>query len=106
MSEEDAATAIAAGYRRVLAVMDFDGTITSSDCMETLLRRHVTAWPSLVEAVRGGRLSQAAALAEAVAMLKIPRARILGEFAESAVLRGGFASSWIACSAEAGGPPS
>jgi 2-hydroxy-3-keto-5-methylthiopentenyl-1-phosphate phosphatase len=90
MTEVDAATAIAADLRRVLAVMDFDGTITSSDCMETLLRRHVAAWPTLAEAVSAGRLSQAAALAEAVAMLKIPRARILGEFAESAVLRGGF----------------
>ena len=79
-------------FERLLAVMDFDGTITSSDCMEALLRRHVMAWPRLVEAVRGGRLSQAAALAEAVAMLKIPRTQVLGEFADSAVLRDGFRS--------------
>ena len=39
------------GLEHVLAVMDFDGTITSSDCMQTVLRRHVAAWSTLAEAV-------------------------------------------------------
>lgn len=79
-----------AGLRRVLAVMDFDGTVTASDCMETLLRRHVADWPRLTEAVRDGRLSPAAALEEGVGRLRIPREQILREFAEAAVLRDGF----------------
>jgi 2-hydroxy-3-keto-5-methylthiopentenyl-1-phosphate phosphatase len=90
MTAEHGESGSAGHLRRVLAVMDFDGTITSSDCMETLLCRHVATWPGLVEAVRDGRSSQAAALAEAVAQLRIPRERVLREFAESAVLRRGF----------------
>lgn len=70
--------------------MDFDGTITTADCLEVVLRRHVAAWPRLTEAVRGGRLSQVGALDEAVGLLKIPRERILCEFAEAAVLRRGL----------------
>ena len=79
-----------AALRRVLAVMDFDVTVTASDCMETLLRRHVADWPRLTEATRSGRLSPAAALEEGVGRLRIPREQILHEFAEAAVLRGGF----------------
>jgi HAD superfamily phosphoserine phosphatase-like hydrolase len=90
MTAEHSGNGHAGRLRRVLAVMDFDGTITSGDCMETLLRRHVPTWPGLVEAVRDGRLSQAAAVAEAVALLRIPRERILREFAGLAVLRDGF----------------
>ena len=87
----DAAVSAACGrLRRILAVMDFDGTITASDCMATLMGRHVAAWPQLAAAVRDGRLSQAAALEEAVHLLRIPRGRILQEFADSALLRDGF----------------
>lgn len=78
------------GLERVLAVMDFDGTITSSDCMQTVLRRHVAAWSTLAEAVRAGRLAQAAAVEEAVGLLRTPRGQVLREFADAAVLRAGF----------------
>jgi HAD superfamily phosphoserine phosphatase-like hydrolase len=74
----------------VLAVMDFDGTITASDCMQTVLRRHVAAWSTLAEAVRAGRLAQAAAIEEAVGLLRVPREQVLREFADAAVLRSGF----------------
>jgi 2-hydroxy-3-keto-5-methylthiopentenyl-1-phosphate phosphatase len=90
MNECDTLGTDPAGLRRVLAVIDFDGTVTAGDCMETLLRRHVADWPRLTEATRGGRLSPAAALEEGVGRLRIPREQILREFAEAAVLRPGF----------------
>jgi HAD superfamily phosphoserine phosphatase-like hydrolase len=90
MNASDTLGAGPAALRRILAVMDFDGTVTASDCMETLLRRHVADWPRLTEATRSGRLSPAAALEEGVGRLRIPRDQILREFAEAAVLRGGF----------------
>jgi 2-hydroxy-3-keto-5-methylthiopentenyl-1-phosphate phosphatase len=74
---------------RVLAVMDFDGTITVDDCMEVVLARHVSEWPRLMAAVHGGRLSQVDAFERAVELLKTPRQRVLNDFAHAAVLRRG-----------------
>jgi 2-hydroxy-3-keto-5-methylthiopentenyl-1-phosphate phosphatase len=90
MREGGAAYDAVTGPHRLLAVMDFDGTITAGDCMDELLERHVAAWPSLKEAVRSAGLPETAAIEEAVGLLRIPRRRALAEFARYAVLRPGF----------------
>jgi 2-hydroxy-3-keto-5-methylthiopentenyl-1-phosphate phosphatase len=79
-----------ARWRRLLAVLDFDGTITETDCLVPLLERHVPAWPRLAEEARGGRLPPAELIRRAVSLIRIPREQVLAEFAEAAVLRLGF----------------
>jgi 2-hydroxy-3-keto-5-methylthiopentenyl-1-phosphate phosphatase len=72
--------------------MDFDGTITELDCMDTLFRRHLETYRDLIAAMRSGELRPAEAVRRGVSGLPIPRAQVLAEFAEAAVLREGFAA--------------
>ena len=75
----------------MLAVMDFDGTITERDCMDTLFRRHLTSYEDLIAAMRSGQLRPADAVRRGVSELPIAVDQILEEFSQAAVLRGGFA---------------
>lgn len=75
----------------MLAVMDFDGTITEQDCLDTLFRRHLTSYPELTAAMRSGQLRPADAVRRGVSELPIPRDQVLDEFSQAAVMRGGFA---------------
>lgn len=77
----------------VLVVIDFDGAITTGDCMDVVLRRHVAEWPRLVQAASRGTLSDVHALELAVRQLRVPWELVVAEFAEAAELRrdfGGF----------------
>jgi 2-hydroxy-3-keto-5-methylthiopentenyl-1-phosphate phosphatase len=78
-------------FGRLLAVMDFDGTITELDCMDALFRRHLASYQELVAAMRNGGLRPAEAVRRGVSALPIPREQVLAEFCEGAVLRAGFA---------------
>jgi 2-hydroxy-3-keto-5-methylthiopentenyl-1-phosphate phosphatase len=80
-----------APFSRLLAVMDFDGTITQHDCMDTLFRRHLSSYQELIAAMRSGELRPAAAVRRGVSELPIPGAQVLDEFAAAAALREGFA---------------
>jgi len=74
----------------VLFVMDFDGTITTEDCLRSVLKRHVPAMPELEQAVREHRLSEAQMLERGVGLIDVPRAQLTQEFAALATLRRGF----------------
>ena len=74
----------------VLVVMDFDGTVTTSDCLRAVLSRNVALLPSLARAAQEAGLSQTETLAQAVGQLRLPKAQLLAEFAEAATLRRGF----------------
>ena len=56
---------------RLLAVMDFDGTITEHDCMDTLFRRHLEGYQELISAMRSGELRPADAVRRGVSELPI-----------------------------------
>jgi 2-hydroxy-3-keto-5-methylthiopentenyl-1-phosphate phosphatase len=86
------AEATPATFSRLLAVMDFDGTITQHDCMDTLFRRHLSSYTDLIAAMRSGELRPAAAVRRGVSELPIPGEQVLDEFAAAAVLRRGFAA--------------
>jgi 2-hydroxy-3-keto-5-methylthiopentenyl-1-phosphate phosphatase len=77
---------------RLLAVMDFDGTITQHDCMDTLFRRYLEGYQELISAMRSGELRPADAVRRGVSELPISGEQVLDEFAEAAVLREGFAA--------------
>jgi 2-hydroxy-3-keto-5-methylthiopentenyl-1-phosphate phosphatase len=74
----------------VLVVMDFDGTITTRDCLRTVLAHHVADLDALTTAARATGLSEAQALLQAVGRLRAPREQVLAEFAAAATLRAGF----------------
>lgn len=75
---------------QVLVVMDFDGTVTTGDCLEVLLQRNVAAWPRLAQAARDGGLTEVRAIERALQMLRLPRDRVVAEFVAAAELRGNF----------------
>jgi 2-hydroxy-3-keto-5-methylthiopentenyl-1-phosphate phosphatase len=89
-SSAEAAPAGSGPFGRLLAVMDFDGTITQHDCMDALFRRHLDSYQDLIAAMRSGQLRPAAAVARGVSQLPIPGEQVLDEFATAAELRGGF----------------
>lgn len=77
---------------RLFVVLDFDGTITQTDCNEVVLRRHTgTAWYVFEQAARRREISHAECLRRQIRLLHIPRRQVLREFAAAAVLRPGFA---------------
>jgi HAD superfamily phosphoserine phosphatase-like hydrolase len=74
----------------VLLVMDFDGTITTEDCLRSLLARHVPAMPELEQAVSEHRLSEAQMLVRGVSLVDLPKEQLTNDFAALATLRPGF----------------
>jgi 2-hydroxy-3-keto-5-methylthiopentenyl-1-phosphate phosphatase len=74
----------------VLIVMDFDGTVTTSDRLRSVLSHHVEVLPALLGVAREAGLSETETLVQAVAQLGIPRTQLLKEFADAATLRDGF----------------
>jgi len=77
-------------FSNVLVVMDFDGTITTSDCLRSVLSRHVEILPALLGAAREAGLSETETLVQAVAQLDVPRTQLIKEFTDAATLREGF----------------
>ena len=70
-------------------VMDFDGTITAADCLDTVLLRHTAGWAHVLERIARFEVGRVAALREQILELRLPRARVLAEFAAEAQLRPG-----------------
>ena len=81
----------------VLVVMDFDGTITTDDCMEAVLSRHVVGWRSIAAAARAEGLSDLAVIERGVHLLRLPREQIVGSFIDLTELRPGFQAfaEWV-----------
>ena len=78
-------------FARPLAVMDFDGTATTADCMPVVLDRFLDDWPGMYRAARAEGLGAAAAVARGVAALRVSRGDLVAAFLEVSVLRPGLA---------------
>ena len=81
-----------APLRHVLALIDYDGTVTTEECIAVTLQHFVgDAWLPLEEAVRRGEIGHAACLRQQIGMLKAPRREILATMVAAAAPRPGFA---------------
>jgi 2-hydroxy-3-keto-5-methylthiopentenyl-1-phosphate phosphatase len=86
-------TAGARGFGDVLAVMDFDGTMTTGDCMVAVLDRFLADWPGVFAAGRAEGLGEVACVQRGLALLRVPVGEVIAAFIETAELRvglGGF----------------
>lgn len=71
--------------RQYLALFDYDGTLTTRECMEVILQRFVgDAWRPLEQDVRNGRLSHAEALRRQVALVQAPAAEFISALVTAA----------------------
>jgi 2-hydroxy-3-keto-5-methylthiopentenyl-1-phosphate phosphatase len=77
----------------LLAVLDFDGTITVDDCLEVVLRRHLPAdgWGAR-ETVPRTATAPLTTIRDALAHVQLDADRLVAELADAAVLRHGFAA--------------
>lgn len=78
-------------FGRVLAVMDFDGTATTADCMPLVLGRFLDDWRGMYTAARAEGLSQVAAVGRGLASLRATQEEVVAAFVEVSVLRPGLA---------------
>lgn len=83
--------------RDVFVAMDFDGTITTRDCMEVVLARHAEGWSRVAAAARDQGLSEGESLERGIGLLRVPREQILAQFVAAADLRPGFRAflQWV-----------
>jgi 2-hydroxy-3-keto-5-methylthiopentenyl-1-phosphate phosphatase len=87
----------------ILALLDYDGTLTVHENMEVVLQRFAgDAWRPFEKEVRAGRLSHAECLRRQVALVQAPRAKFLGALADAAEPAPGLAE-FFAALAERGG---
>lgn len=70
--------------------MDFDGTITTRDCLDGALERHTAGWPQVLGAVSRLEQSRVSALRQQVGLLPLSRVETIAEFVDDARLRAGF----------------
>lgn len=99
----DRDTPAVAPYRRLLVVLDYDGTITSQENMEVVLQRLVgDAWRPFEDAVRRGDYGHAECLRRQVALVTAPRAEFLATLVDTATVRPGFAA-FLAALLQGGG---
>lgn len=92
------------GLGDVLAVMDFDGTVTTGECMPVVLDRFLDDWPGVWVAARAEGLGEVAAVARGLALLRVPPDEIVAAFIAAAELRpglGGFVARVLAAGGEA-----
>jgi 2-hydroxy-3-keto-5-methylthiopentenyl-1-phosphate phosphatase len=83
---------IAAPLSQALVLLDYDGTVTTEDCVALTLQRFVgDAWLPMEEAARRGELSHADCLRQQLGMLKTPRREIIATMVAAAAARAGFA---------------
>ncbi len=78
------------GLGRVLAVMDFDGTLTTGDCMLEVLDRFLDDWPAVFAAARAEGLGDVACVGRGLALLRTPPEQIVAAFVDAAELRPGL----------------
>lgn len=94
----------ARGLGDVLAVMDFDGTVTIGDCMPAVLDRFLDDWPGVWTAARAEGLSEVASVARGLALLRVTPEQIVAAFIDAAELRPGlgeFVARLLAAGGEA-----
>lgn len=77
---------------RFLALFDYDGTLTTHECMEIVLQRLVgNAWRPFEREVRAGRLSHAEALRRQVGLIRAPAEEFIGALVAEASPASGLA---------------
>ncbi len=90
-------------HPRILALLDYDGTVTTRECNEIVFQRLVgDAWRPFEDEVREGRMSHAECLRRQVALVRAPRTEFLDTLVEAAVPVPGLAAFFSAL-AERGG---
>jgi HAD superfamily phosphoserine phosphatase-like hydrolase len=78
---------------RFLALLDYDGTITTRECNEVVLQELVgDAWRPFDEEVRAGRMSHIECLRRQVALIRAPRTEFLGALVAAAAPTPGLAA--------------
>lgn len=91
------------GHTRLLALLDYDGTVTTQECNEVVLQNLVgDAWRHFEDEVRDGRMSHGECLRRQVALVRAPRTEFLGALVEAARPAPGLAA-FFAALAERGG---
>lgn len=106
MSTRDAplrAPADAASPARFLALLDYDGTMTTHECNEIALQRFVgDAWRPLEVEVKADRMSHAECFDRQVQMVPAPRAEFVGALVEAAEPSPGLAEFFAELARRAG----
>jgi 2-hydroxy-3-keto-5-methylthiopentenyl-1-phosphate phosphatase len=75
----------AGSLRHVLAVLDYDGTVTTRECNEVLLTAAVgDAWRPFEEMVHRGEIGHAECFARQVALVGLPRRRLFEMLVDAA----------------------
>lgn len=88
---------------RFLALLDYDGTITTDECNEVVFQRLLgDAWRPFEDEVRAGRMSHAECLRRQVALVRAPLSQFVGALVDAAVPAPGFAA-FLAALHERGG---
>lgn len=81
------------GGGRFLAILDYDGTITTRECMEIVFQQLIgDAWRPFEDDVRAGRLSPPEGLRRQVALVRAPRTQFVGALVAAAQPLPGFAA--------------
>lgn len=79
------ACAAGASGPRLLALIDYDGTITTHECNEIVLQHFVgDAWRPLEEEAFADRMSHAEAFDRQIGLIRAPRAEVIGRLLEMA----------------------
>jgi 2-hydroxy-3-keto-5-methylthiopentenyl-1-phosphate phosphatase len=81
----------------LLVVMDFDGTMTVSDCLDAVFARRTEGWHDVLQRVARLEIGKVAGLQEQMAKLHLSVAQAVAEFAVEAQLRAGLAQflRWV-----------
>lgn len=84
-SSQGAGLPAAGPFRRFLAILDYDGTATTHECIELVLQDLVgDAWRPFEDEVRRGEIGHAECLRRQIALIGAPRAEFIGALAERA----------------------
>jgi HAD superfamily phosphoserine phosphatase-like hydrolase len=88
MTQEDTQAPAGAGQgplRRLLAILDYDGTVTAEECNELVLQRLVgDAWRPFEDEVKAGRMGHAECFDRQIRLIRAPRAQFIGALVEAA----------------------
>jgi HAD superfamily phosphoserine phosphatase-like hydrolase len=88
---------------RLLAFLDYDGTITSHECNEIVLQRLVgDAWRPFEDEVKAGRMGHAECFDSQIRLIRAPRAQFLDALVEAATPAPGLAEFLHALAAGGG----
>jgi 2-hydroxy-3-keto-5-methylthiopentenyl-1-phosphate phosphatase len=77
--------------QRMLAFLDYDGTLTTRECNEIALQKYAgDAWRPIEEELKADRLSHADGFDRQIGLVQAPRAELLGTLVDAAVLLPGL----------------